>query len=56
MLALWGLIMFGALTYPGGVKLFENSPILDRCIARHKKDYAALKIIAAYSCWTQGRF
>jgi pimeloyl-ACP methyl ester carboxylesterase len=37
-----GVFYFACNMDPGGVKLFENSPILDRCIARHKKDYAAL--------------
>ena len=37
-----GVFYFACNTDPSGAKPFENSPVLDRCIARHKKDYAAL--------------
>jgi pimeloyl-ACP methyl ester carboxylesterase len=38
-----GVFFFGCNMDPSGVKqITESNPILDRCLARHKKDYALL--------------
>ena len=37
-----GVFHFACNMDPSGVKPFTNSPLLERCIARHKKDYAEL--------------
>ena len=37
-----GVFFFACNMDPIGVKPFENTPALDRCFARHQKDYAAL--------------
>ena len=37
-----GVLFFACNVDPSGVKTFKNSAVLDRCIARHKSDYAAL--------------
>jgi pimeloyl-ACP methyl ester carboxylesterase len=37
-----GVFFFGCNMDPSGTKQVEPSPILDRCIARHMKDYARL--------------
>ena len=37
-----GVFFFAGNMDPTGVKPFKNSAVLDRCIARHKTDYAAL--------------
>ena len=44
-----GVFFFACNVDPSGVKPFETSPALDRCFARHKKDYAELSA-------TPGRF
>ena len=37
-----GVFYFTCNMDPTGTKLFETTPVLDRCFARHKKDYAKL--------------
>ena len=37
-----GVFFFACNMDPSGTKLFENTPVLDRCFTRHKKDYAEL--------------
>jgi pimeloyl-ACP methyl ester carboxylesterase len=37
-----GVLFFACNMDPGGTKPFEFTPILGRCISRHKADYAAL--------------
>ena len=37
-----GVFFFACNMDPGGVKPFEATPALDRCFARHSKDYAQL--------------
>ena len=37
-----GVFFFGCNMDPSGVKKFEPNPILERCFARHEKDYALL--------------
>jgi pimeloyl-ACP methyl ester carboxylesterase len=37
-----GVFFFGCNMDPGGTKVIEPSPILDRCFSRHAKDYARL--------------
>jgi pimeloyl-ACP methyl ester carboxylesterase len=37
-----GVFFFACNMDPSGVKAFEATPTLDRCFARHKKDYAEL--------------
>ena len=37
-----GVFFFGCNTDPSGAKPFERSPVTNRCLARHRQDYAAL--------------
>jgi pimeloyl-ACP methyl ester carboxylesterase len=37
-----GVFFFACNVDPGGAKPFEPTPVIDRCFARHKADYAAL--------------
>ena len=37
-----GVVFFGCNMDPSGTKPFEPSPIIDRCLSRHRKDYSAL--------------
>jgi len=39
-----GVFFFACNMDPKGLKPFENTPILDRCFARHQKDYTALSL------------
>ena len=37
-----GVFFFGCNMDPSGLKPFQNTPVLDRCIFRHKRDYSEL--------------
>lgn len=37
-----GVVYFACNMDPSGVKPFEPTPIIDRCLSRHRKDYAEL--------------
>jgi pimeloyl-ACP methyl ester carboxylesterase len=37
-----GVFFFACNMDPGGTKVMEPSPVIDRCFARHRKDYASL--------------
>lgn len=37
-----GVFFFGCNMDPSGAKPFEPTPVIDRCLARHRKDYTAL--------------
>jgi pimeloyl-ACP methyl ester carboxylesterase len=37
-----GVVFFACNMDPSGTKPFEPSPIIDRCLSRHRKDYAEL--------------
>ena len=37
-----GVFFFACNMDPGGTKAVEPGPVIDRCFARHRKDYARL--------------
>ena len=37
-----GVFFFGCNMDPSGIKSFEPTPVIDRCFARHTRDYAEL--------------